>query len=117
VAGEIEIVVADVNDIEARVVARFRGEATVGDAPISLRGTVRGPFCDITRTLPAEFAFRDLGDGSQAEVVVPDPCTWSPELPHVYQVDVEAVEGELVMAEFHGAIGLRRAGIRAAEQQ
>jgi hypothetical protein len=35
----------------------------------------------------------------------------------VYQVDVEAVEGELVMAEFHGAIGLRRAGIRAAEQQ
>jgi beta-galactosidase/beta-glucuronidase len=33
---------------------------------------------------------------------------WSPELPHLYQVDVEACHGGRVIAEYHGKIGLRR---------
>ena len=43
-----------------------------------------------------------------AEAVVTDPCMWSPEMPHLYHVDVEARQGEQVVAEYHGTIGLRR---------
>ena len=43
-----------------------------------------------------------------AEAVVTDPCMWSAEMPHLYDVDVEARRGERVVAEHHGKIGLRR---------
>ena len=63
-----------------------------------LRGTLRGPFCETARTLPAEFVFRDMATTmtQMAEAIVTDPCMWSPEMPHLYHVDVEAVQGERV---------------------
>ena len=115
-ADAIEISVRDVSDVEGHVFARFVRAGTVeSDAddstPITLRGTLRGPYCETAHTLPAEFKFRDLGPQQPglAEAIVPDPCTWSPELPHVYQADVEALQGDCVVAEFHGLVGLRRA--------
>lgn len=113
--GTIEISIGDVNDVQALVFARYVGEAdggevTDGHAPVTLYGTMRGPYCELARTLPAEFAFRDLGSQQQAvaQAIVLDPCTWSHELPHVYQVDVEARQGGQVIAEYHGKLGLRR---------
>jgi hypothetical protein len=105
-SSEIEIMVGDVTDVEARVFARYHGT----EQEIKLRGTLRGPFCDKSRTLPAEFVFRNIGkdNGVQAEAIVPDPCMWTPELPHVYQADVEARQGERLIAEYHGTLGLRR---------
>jgi beta-galactosidase/beta-glucuronidase len=103
-SSDIEIVVGDVTDVEARVIARYHGVAT----GLLLRGTLRGPFCEKTRTLPAEFVFHRFGNGEQIEATVPDPCMWTPEMPHLYQVDVEARKGEQVIAEYHGTIGLRR---------
>lgn len=105
--GSIEISVGDVTDMEARVIARWVGEREAGD-PVVLSGTMRGPYCETARTLPAEFLFRDLGRGAQAEAVVSDPCMWSAEMPHLYHVDVVARRGELVIAEYRGEIGLRR---------
>ena len=105
-ASDIEIVVGDVTDVEARVIARYRG-TTDG---VTLRGTLRGPFCEKARTLPAEFTFQYFGNrgGNQIETVVSDPCMWTPEMPHLYEADLEARrDGELV-AEYHGSIGLRR---------
>jgi len=105
-SSEIEIVVGDVTDVEARVIARYHG-ATGG---VVLRGTLRGPFCEKARTLPAEFEFKDFGNGNgvQVETVVPDPCMWTPEMPHLYQADIEARQCEQLIAEYHGTIGLRR---------
>jgi beta-galactosidase/beta-glucuronidase len=106
----IEIIVGDVNDVEARVYARLLG----GEAERTiLHGTLRGPYCEGSRTLPVEIAFHDLGPEQPglAAALVPDPCTWSPELPHLYQADVEARQSGQVVAEYHGKIGLRRAGI------
>jgi Glycosyl hydrolases family 2 len=109
----IEITVGDVSDMEAVVYARYNPE--VDDEfqereRVELRGTLRGPYCEQARTLPAEFAFRDLGPGApaSAEAVVTDPCMWSPDLPHLYQVDVEALRDGQIVAEYHGMIGLRR---------
>src|SRR5215813_1945525 len=103
---EIEITVGDVTDIEARVIARYVGPS----ADIRLQGTLRGPFCERARTLPAELAFHKTGDasGETAEAIVPDPCMWTPEMPHLYQADVEALRGSEIVAEYHGPVGLRR---------
>jgi Glycosyl hydrolases family 2 len=103
--NEIEIFVGDVTDMEARVFARYRGTNQ-----IILRGALRGPYCENNRTLPAEFAFREMGPQQTglSEAIVTDPCMWSPEMPHLYRVDVEALEGNHVVAEYHGTIGLQR---------
>ena len=111
-SNEIEIFVGDVNDVEARVFARFQPASCqrAGSEPIVLRGTLRGPYCETARTLPAEMAFRDLGpiQPGLAEAIVPDPCVWSAELPHLYEVEVEARQGDRVVAAYNGKIGLRR---------
>jgi hypothetical protein len=103
---DIEIIVGDVTDVEALVIARYHGS----EQGIELRGTLRGPFCEKSRTLPAEFVFHSSvkDNDIHAEAIVPDPCMWTPELPHVYQADVEARQGERLIAEYHGTVGLRR---------
>jgi hypothetical protein len=110
-SDEIEITLGDVNDVEGHVLARFkRASSTHGGKPIVLSGTLRGPYCETARTLPAEFAFRDVGpkENGLAEAIVPDPCVWSPELPHLYEARVEARQGDRLVAEYRGMIGLRR---------
>jgi Glycosyl hydrolases family 2 len=104
-----EITVGDVTDVEARVYARYARATGEG---IELRGVIRGPFCERARTLTAEFVFRPLRSEVAADVlaeaVVTDPCMWSAEMPHVYDVEVEACAGEQVVASHHEQIGLRR---------
>jgi beta-galactosidase/beta-glucuronidase len=107
--SDIEILTNDVTDMEARVIARYQG----GSERTTLRGTVRGPFCENSRTLPAEIPFgklirNDAGGTIEAEAFVPDPCLWSPEMPHVYEVNIEALCDGRTVAEYHGTIGLRR---------
>lgn len=110
---EIEITVGDVNDVEARVYASYsaaKREVAAEAEPIVLHGTLRGPHCETARTLPAVFMFRGVPFASPptAEALVPDPCVWSHELPHLYQADVVAQQGDQILAEYHGTIGFRR---------
>jgi hypothetical protein len=114
-SGSIEIFARDVSDVEGYVYARYVTPPELEDdgpqsEPIKLTGKLVGPYCKRARTLPTEFPFRDLGPAQPgiAEVIVPDPCTWSPDLPHLYQADVEARQGDRTLAEYHGTIGLRR---------
>jgi len=102
---KFEITVGDVTDMEARVRARYQG----GEG-VALRGTLRGPFCEKARTLPADFVFRNLGPElpGVVEAIVTDPCMWAADLPHLYRVDIEAIGGGRVVAEYHGTIGLQR---------
>ena len=101
-----QISATDVSEVEAKVLVRYRGET---DEPIVLRGTLRGPYCERAHTLPADYPFRELGgEQAAAEAVVTDPCLWSEELPHLYQANVKALRGDIVVAEYHGEIGLRR---------
>jgi hypothetical protein len=102
--NEIEISVGDVTDMEARVYARFGGAG-----PATLEGTIRGPFCDRGRTLPADFAFRATAEQPEAvEALITEPCMWTAEMPQLYQVDVVARNGDEVLAEYHEMIGLHR---------
>src|SRR5262245_49397592 len=103
--SKITISVDDVTDMEAQVVARY-----VGPGSVVLRGSLRGPFCDRARTLPADFEFRTFDPQKPNEVaaIVTDPCMWTAEMPHLYQINVAASEGNRVVAEYHGTIGLQR---------
>ena len=38
----------------------------------------------------------NAGDGALAEVIVPDPCMWTHEMPHLYRADVEARRGDAI---------------------
>ena len=114
-SGSIEIFARDVSDVEGYVYARYVSPPGLEDErpqgePIQMTGTLTGPYCKRARTLPTEFAFRDLGPEQPgvAEVIVCDPCTWSPDLPHLYQADVEARQGDWTLAKYQGTIGLRR---------
>jgi hypothetical protein len=112
--GEIEITVGDVNDVEARVYALYRPDLkdeASETAPVLISGSLRGPYCETAHTLPAEIRFRHSATGASptAEALVPDPCVWSPELPHLYHADIEARQGDRVLAEYRGTIGFRKA--------
>jgi beta-galactosidase/beta-glucuronidase len=112
--SEIEIFVGDVNDVEGHVFARVkRALSEQDDKEIVLHGALQGPYCETARTLPAKIPFRDLAPTEKglAVAIVPDPCVWSPELPHLYQADVEAKQGGRVVAEYHGMIALRSRGL------
>ncbi len=119
----IEIAIGEVSDMEARLYATYNvsahGHCNTDAAHVSLTGSVRGPYCETAETLPAKFPFRELTTAppeispnnsvlAVAEAVISDPCTWSAELPHLYQVDVEAHHGDKVTARYHGQLGLRR---------
>lgn len=95
--------VGEVSDLEARVIVRF------ADDDVQLSGSLRGPYCKNAHTLPAEYPLvRLAGQQSEAVAIVTDPCAWSPELPHLYRVEVEAIRGDAVVATYHGQLGLRR---------
>jgi hypothetical protein len=103
-SNEIEISVGDVTDMEARVYARY-----CGTCEATLEGTIRGPFCDRGRTLPAEFCFRTSAEQpASAEALITEPCMWTADMPQLYQVDVVARHNDEVVAEYHERIGLNR---------
>jgi hypothetical protein len=102
-ANDIEISLGDVTDMEARVFARYSGPDHV-----ELTGTLCGPFCEIARTLPADFLFRSATEQNVAEAIVTEPCMWSQEMPQLYRVDIQAKAAGRLVAEYHGEIGLQR---------
>src|SRR5262249_37408376 len=86
--------------------------ARCGVADVVLTGKMRGPFCEGVRTLAAEFDFRTVkgkDEGvAEAVAVVTDPCKWTEERPHLYDVEGTAPGGEQIADEYRGKIGLRR---------
>lgn len=85
---QIETLAAGV--AEARV-----GFQVLGVDASSIIGAVNGPHCRFTRTLPATYSVRD------GVVTIPDPCYWSPSLPHRYRVQLtgRALDGQPIALE------------------
>jgi hypothetical protein len=103
--NQFEIFLGDVTDMEAHVFARY-----IGPESVELSGTLRGPFCEIAKTLPADFPFRKTNPQtpSAIEALVTEPCLWTQEVPQLYHVNLRAMRGEQTIAEYHGTIGLQR---------
>ena len=71
---------------EARVDLQVRGDSTI----TKIQGTLHGPTCDFSHTLPAEcpVAWNQDQETGSAEVLLLDPCYWTPALPFQYELDI-----------------------------
>jgi hypothetical protein len=109
-AERIDLFFGAASDAVCRVYARL--ECSDDRRDLQLAGTLTGPTCAYAETLPATFSFVDRGPGASplAEAVVPEPCFWTPQMPHLYRADVQLLEGGRVVARFQRAFGIRPLG-------
>ncbi|MBI1899660.1 MAG: hypothetical protein HYS13_00930 [Planctomycetia bacterium] len=90
--AELELFVAQADPTAARVRALLPCAPHDAES-LKLSGQIVGPRCDFSKTLPARIPLvaRDSAEGLAAEAIVPDPCFWTPELPFLYDVQIEIV--------------------------
>jgi hypothetical protein len=79
----------------------------------NLTGTLYGPESLYAKTLPARFSLRTLKPGSDllAELVVPDPCFWTPDSPLTYQLDMQWQDATDKTNDVSRLVGIRHWGI------
>lgn len=96
------------SDALCRVYARD----THAQGDLQLTGSLTGPECAYAATLPATYRLVDRGPGASllAEAVVPEPCYWTPEMPHLYRAEVRLEQRGDVLASTSRPLGLRRLG-------
>ena len=118
--------VVEMSGVVARIVVELPplGEAasSLTAAPVALRGTIDGPHCQYASTLTANVALRAPvghayvpGESRRVtlEAAIPDPCFWTPQLPHWYRVKLELARDNNVLARTERWLGLRPLSVRA----
>jgi hypothetical protein len=112
ILSDLDVFYGDLTVSRAYVYARLPRPAE--DAGLSLVGQVRGPRCKLAETLPLTSPLVDLGPGPTllARALVPDPVFWSPDLPAIYDVTVNLLQGTEIIATARRQIGLRSLGVR-----
>jgi hypothetical protein len=131
----LELILGRCDDMRAEVFVRLplghpplppgeeRGDGASAARPLRLAGTLTGPECRRGWTLPTTARFADRGSGPPGEsaavvarAILTEPSFWTPELPGLYRLDVQLVDGDLdretVVASDRRLVGLRRSGIR-----
>jgi len=116
-----------VNGLDLAQLDIFYGELTVNrasinarlprpadDATLRLTGSVTGPRCLDTRTLPATAHFCDLGAGPTllSRAWVMDPSYWSPDVPSIYDVQIDLRRGGQVLATARRELGFKALGVK-----
>jgi hypothetical protein len=109
-AERLEIFFGAASEAVCRVYARL--EVPNVDGSLRLGGALSGPTCAYAATLQATFPFADRGPGTSllAEAVVPEPCFWTPEMPHVYRAEVELRRENQSLARVERLFGIRPLG-------
>jgi hypothetical protein len=109
-ADRLEIFFGAASEAMCRVYARL--ENIGSDLQPTLTGTLTGPTCRYAETLPAVFSFVDRGPGRAllAEAVVPEPCFWTPAMPHLYRAEVQRRQADTVLAQVERTFGIRPLG-------
>jgi hypothetical protein len=88
------------------------------DAVPTFSAALYGPTCAYARTLPTHYsAAAPLASGpgeSRTEILLPDPCYWTPALPFLYDLDVRWRDPAGKEHQDRRTIGLRRLTARKA---
>jgi hypothetical protein len=97
-----------------RVTVYARLREPPADSRYALRGTIRGPHCLYSTTLQTTADFKDAGPGETllGKALVVDPCYWTPELPFLYDVEVELLREGEVVATAKREFGMRDLAVR-----
>lgn len=104
-ATESEVVV-EVRDISQGRIRAFHGQ-------------LRGPRCTKAKTLSASFAIElctcDAKMAQSASVLVTEPCYWSPDLPMLYDIELELELAGGETATWRQSLGLRQCAIHGRD--
>jgi hypothetical protein len=78
----------------------------------TLGGSLTGPVCAYAHTLPATLPLVDCGPGEAplAAAYVPEPCFWTPDMPHLYRAQVQLYREGRVLASATRVVGIRALG-------
>ena len=98
-------------EVYARLVAR---PSLAGAGRLALSGTLVGPRCGTATTLPTTVRWIDAEAGASvmARAVLTEPSYWTPELPNLYDVDLQVIAEDRPLMRVARAVGLRRLGVR-----
>ena len=110
----VQAVLGPCDDMRAEVFVRAALPGAA-ESLARLEGSLSGPECRRSITLPVTAPLVDLGTsgaGLLAKTILTEPAFWTPELPNLYRLDVRATDGSHVIAEATRLIGLRRSGVR-----
>ncbi len=98
--------------LAADTTARLYFSAPAESDIVQIAGHLRGPSSALARTLPASYAVQPLsraaGQPCLAEVVLPDPCYWTPQSPFLYDVQLELTAADHTTDRLETCLGLRR---------
>lgn len=104
----VEIFVGQATALQAHLYIRTCRAAI--DGVLGIAGTLTGPKSRHSRTLQANYSVRKMGAGTDrlAEVMVTDPCFWTPEQPFLYRLDLEIRDRDHAVHRFARLVGIRR---------
>jgi len=98
--------------VDSQAIVEFRG--VVLETAAELSATLYGPTCAYARTLPTQFELTPPGAGARCEMLVLDPCYWTPALPFLYELALRWRDSEGKQHEERRSIGLRRLSPRGS---
>jgi len=112
---EILVLLGRCDEMRAEVYARLVARPSMaGSGRLALLGTLVGPRCGTATTLPTTVRWIDAAAGASvmARAVLTEPSYWTPELPNLYDVDLQIIAEDRPLLRVARAVGLRRLGVR-----
>lgn len=112
---EVLVLLGRCDEMRAEVYARLVARPSLaGAGRLSLVGTLVGPRCGTATTLPITVRWIDAAAGASvmARAVLTEPSYWTPELPNLYDVDLQVIAEDRPLLRVARAVGLRRLGVR-----
>ncbi|HEX4148048.1 MAG TPA: hypothetical protein VHY20_03630 [Pirellulales bacterium] len=109
---QLQVFYGDASPAETRLYVRLNGASR--GLGLRLSGTVIGPVCQYSQTLPATIRLVDRGatPALLAEAIVADPCFWSAESPFLYRVHAQLDGGVGPSPATDRWIGIKPLGAR-----
>ena len=123
-APQWSVVLGRCDDMQARVYVKVKGLAAQQPCEnLRIVGTLVGPQCRRATTLPITVQLTTMGRKSEKSTVTPEfdpvavailtePSYWTPELPNLYQLDAQLLDGDRIIRTVCSTVGLRRLGVR-----
>jgi len=108
VQKNITVLLGQAAEMEARVYVCADPEAKI----VKIEGHLHGPVCEFSHTLPSESQLRPVPENANgtclSEILLMDPCYWTPELPFQYELDMTLTYDEGTMIHEKRLVGIRR---------
>jgi len=116
-APHLDVVLGRCDSLRAEVYVRAVMPPSVAGGKVVIQGTLVGPRCSRSMTLPVTARLAPLpaaatATAPAARVILTEPSYWTPEVPSLYQLDATLAGDGRDLAVSRCLVGLRRLGVR-----